>query len=79
MAWAKEIDQARDHLAVIAYELAQGLEDRVRAGGEGISDDERVFKVQIKGMIETLSLRLFEAPGIEVSVSPTQRAKFAKK
>lgn len=68
MAWAKEIDAARTHLATVLAEFSKGMDARVREGGPGIGDEERAFKDFLTGTILTMSEEMFKAVPVELSV-----------
>ena len=68
MAWAKEIDAARTHLATVLAEFSRGMDARVRAGGPGIADHERAYKDFLTGTIIDMSNVMFQSPGVELSV-----------
>lgn len=69
MAWAKEIDAARTHLATVLAEFSKGMDTRVREGGSGITDEERAYKDFLTGTILTMSDNLFKSAGIELAVA----------
>lgn len=80
MAWAQEIDQARNHLALVLAEVGMAFEDNQKlsqfadVAKWAVSPEQVAFRDGVRDTITELSTMMFEAVRMESVLLPMRRA-----